>query len=140
MLDSRYERLIETVMPLIGQLLLEQRAFLPFAAALDDQGSVSLVDATDDLPDEGEIDVDAIYDSVVEVLRQNAERLEAIAICSDSEAIPPGSEKATDVILVTLESKLTPAIQLGIPYRFDRKGTPLFGETFTAAADAEILT
>ncbi len=132
MLDARYERLVETLLPLARRLLEEQQTFLPFAGAIDLDDVVSLVDASDTVPDEGEIDVDAVLEAVRTTLDEHRDRLRAVGFCQVGDSSGPESDEAAESILLTLEAPDAAAVELGIPYRFDRKGNLVFGEIVMA--------
>lgn len=131
-----FDELFEALLGFAEQMLDEHGAFLPFAAAVDNEGELGHV-PVDSAVAGNEPSPDDLIELLTGTLRLNAEQrtIRAGGMCMDVLAIPPGEDEQTDAVHIHMEHEDGEAYDVFAPYSINEEGDLEFGDIFTEEGD-----
>jgi len=120
-----------------GMLDAEGR-FLPFAAVVDVQGRLSLLDAEP----EDEIEVPIFVEAIQQGLRRavTAGDIVAAGMCADVHVDLPGSSGSSDAICAQLERENGECFDVYLPYRLEHGAGALYAEPFAVTGEMRLFS
>lgn len=125
------ETVLSPLLEFAEKMLREQGGFIPFAGGLTKNGKVTLVGAIDGDENQPQ-DAEHLMKILTAALKAGARKGDytATGLVVDGRVVPPGQATKSDAIIAQLDHASGYSIQLFVPYRFDEKRQPVFGETF----------
>jgi hypothetical protein len=115
------DRLLNIAIEFAQQMLAKHGEFYPYAAAISENGSPSMIDA--DLGVENPTS-SSVRDAAFQTLREQRDELRAAAVVTDIR-LP---ELDTDAIQVELEHAEGSSIKILLPYAMKRRGRLEYGQ------------
>jgi len=138
MSGSDFDELVGVLLPQAKLFLSQFGEFFPFAASVNQDGTLGSVGAFDgrEHPRSKEV-----IDHLVDGLRDQASRREirAVGICYDVRVMWPSQSTHTDAIQIALESSDGKARYLFYPYRKGWFGRFRYGAPFGQAAEKRVF-
>jgi hypothetical protein len=137
MLPVTLHDLLTFLLPFAQAMLADRGSFLPFGAGLTaDRMITATPSLTDAPPRSAESILAALF---TELVRQAASgEITAAGICTSVVVTLPGAELSVDAICLELEDSSGEAVEIFIPYTYNREALPEFGEAFVAAVESSI--
>lgn len=131
MADTDFDQLINTLIPFAQEMISKHGEFFPFGSSIGTDGKVDLNAPyeVNNCPTS-----QLIIDVMTQAFRQSAldGKIRAAGICYDVRTIPPGKNKKTDAIWLSLEQQSGEAVDVIVPYKKGIFGNYSYGKFFAA--------
>lgn len=131
MADTDFDQILNTLIPLAQEMISKHGEFYPFGSSIGTDGKVDL-----NAPYEHNNcpTSQLVIDLMTQTFRKHATdgKIRAAGICYDVRTIPPGKNKKTDAIWVSMEKRSGEAVDLIVPYKKGIFGNYSFGKLFAA--------
>ncbi|MBN1537518.1 MAG: hypothetical protein JW908_12345 [Anaerolineales bacterium] len=138
MAETDFDQLLDKLIPFAQDMISKYGEFFPFGSSIDADGQIDLSAPFEhnNCPTS-----QLIIDIMTNTFRKRASngKIRAAGICYDVRTIPPGRNKKTDAIWVSLENQSGEAVDMIVPYKKGIFGNYSFGELFTAERAPQVF-
>jgi len=134
MAKTDFDQLLNTLIPFAQEMIAKHGEFFPFGSSIGMDGKIHIDNPYED---NNSPTSQLIIDLITQAFRRSAldGKIRAAGICYDVRTIPPGKNKKTDAIWISLEQRTGEAVDVIVPYKKGLFGKYSYGKLF--AADRE---
>jgi hypothetical protein len=138
MAETDFDQLLNTLIPVAQEMISKHGEFFPFGSSIGTDGKVDL---NTPYKENNCPTSQLIIDIMTQGFRKSAldGKIRAAGICYDVRTIPPGKNKKTDAIWVTLEQQTGEAVDVIVPYKKGIFGQYSYGKYFAADRDPQFF-
>jgi hypothetical protein len=131
-------QLLNALLPFAEEMLAKHGEFFPFACAMNPDGEISNVEASDGTEHPPS---STLIDILIEGLSANAGsgKIRASGICLDMRLPASSDRAATDAVCCRLEHVSEEPVAVYIPYKISLQDKVLFQQMFATRLKAEIF-
>lgn len=131
MAETDFTQLLNTLIPFAQEMISKHGEVIPFGSSIGVDGKINL---NTPYEEHNRPTSQLVIDIITQAFRKSARdgKIRAAGICYDVQTIPPGKNKKTDAIWITLEQRSGEAVDVIVPYKKRIFGKYSYGNFFTA--------